>query len=351
MILQKEVKNMHIEAIRTQTEWLSLAAEWNQLLAESITPVPFLRHEYLTAWWNHRGGGEWPDSTLYILVARDDGGELIGVAPLFSSKNHAGEDALMLIGSIEISDFLDIIVKAADLEPFLDALLSHLTGSNAPHWDSLEWANLLETTATLPALQTAAAKYGLTFHQERIQPAPVITLPGDFDAYLESLDSRYRRELIRKMRNALGYFIPVEWYDVEEENSLESEVNDFIAMMREEEDKDVFLTDKMVAQIHAIAQATFEAGYLKLSFLKVGKEKAAGYFNFDYNDRIWVYNSCIARKFGRLSPGIVLMGFIIQDAIEKGRAELDLMRGNEEYKYQLGGQDRYIIRATVKRAS
>jgi CelD/BcsL family acetyltransferase involved in cellulose biosynthesis len=342
---------MHIEVIRTETEWLSLAADWNRLLAESITPVPFLRHEYLAAWWEHRGGGEWPDSALYLMLARSDSGELLGAAPLFSSKNHAGEDALMLVGSIEISDFLDILVREADLEPFLDALLAHLTGPDAPHWDSLDWANLLETTPTLPALQTVAAKYGLTFYQERIQPAPVIALPGDFDTYLESLDSRYRRELVRKMRNVLGYFIPVEWYDVADGTTLDSEVDDFIAMMREEEDKDVFLTAEMVAQLHAIARAAFQAGYLKLSFLKVGNEKAAGYFNFDYDDRIWVYNSCIARKHGRLSPGIALMGFIIQDAVEKGCLELDLMRGDEEYKYQLGGQDRYVVRAAIKRDS
>jgi len=256
---------------------------------------------------------------------------------------------LMLIGSIEISDFLDILVREADLEPFLDALFAHLTGPHATQWKTLDWVNLLETTPTLLALEKAAVKYNLSFHQERIQPAPVITLPDDFDVYLESLDNRYRRELIRKMRNALGYFIPVEWYDVDDKNSLDSEVDDFITMMREEENKDTFLTDEMVAQIHAIAKITFEAGYLKLSFLKVGKEKAAGYLNFDFDNRIWVYNSCIARKFDRLSPGIVLMGFIIQDAIEKGRVEFDLMRGDEEYKYNLGGQDRFVVRATVKR--
>jgi hypothetical protein len=122
---------MNIEVIQTETEWLSLAEEWNQLLEESITPAPFLRHEYLTAWWEHRGGGEWPDGTLYILAARSDDGALEGVAPLFSSKNHAGKDAFMLIGSVEISDFLDILVRETHLEAFLDALLAHLTGPDA----------------------------------------------------------------------------------------------------------------------------------------------------------------------------------------------------------------------------
>ena len=35
---------------------------WNDLLSGSITDVPFLRYEYLSAWWNTRGGGEWPSA-------------------------------------------------------------------------------------------------------------------------------------------------------------------------------------------------------------------------------------------------------------------------------------------------
>lgn len=340
---------MHITVIHTETEWAKIADEWNQLLDKSISNVPFLRFEYLNAWWQRRGGGEWPDSVLYIITAHDDEGNLVGAAPLFLSKNYAGEPSLLLLGSIEISDFLDIIVQEADLEAFLEALLAHLTGSDSPQWNSLDWYNLIENSPTLPVLEKLASKYDLSFQQSRIQPAPYITLPSNFDEYLESLDTKYRRELTRKMRNAAGYFIPIQHYIVEDEGSLETEVNDFIAMMREEEEKDAFLTGKMVAQIHAIAQAAFKAGWLQLAFIKVGKEKAAGYFNFKYDNRIWVYNSCLARKFGNLSPGIVLMGRLLQEAIEKGYQEFDMMRGDEEYKYHLGGRDRFVVRVTMTR--
>jgi len=37
----------------------NLQSEWNELLAESVTHVPFLRFEYLRSWWQHLGGGEW----------------------------------------------------------------------------------------------------------------------------------------------------------------------------------------------------------------------------------------------------------------------------------------------------
>ncbi len=63
-----------------------LAEEWNKLLNDCFTHVPFLRYEYLHIWWETRGGGEWPDSDLAVVAARQDG-RLAGVAPLFSSKN------------------------------------------------------------------------------------------------------------------------------------------------------------------------------------------------------------------------------------------------------------------------
>jgi CelD/BcsL family acetyltransferase involved in cellulose biosynthesis len=41
------------------------------------------------------------------------------------------------------------------------------------------------------------------------------------------------------------------------------------------------------------------------------------------------------------------MGQVIQWACENGRPEFDFMRGDEEYKYRLGGVDRFVMRARV----
>ncbi|MEN8241740.1 MAG: GNAT family N-acetyltransferase [Chloroflexota bacterium] len=340
---------MKINTIQTVQAWDALAEEWNQLLAGSISNVPFLRHEYLRAWWQHLGGGEWESAELYILTGRDQDDALTGIAPFFLSKNHAGKPALFLLGSLEISDFLDLIVPAEQLDAFTDALLAHLTGPDAPTWEALEISNILEESPTLAALETAAGKYGLNFSQERLQPSPLITLPADFDTYLESLDSRYRRELTRKMRNVLRHFIPTRVVRVEDQADLDTEMEDFFAMMREEPEKDSFLQGTMIEQIKAVAQAAADHGWLDLRFLIVGREKAAGYLNFVYDNRVWVYNSCMASKFAKLSPGISLIGLLIQDAIEENTAAFDLMRGDEEYKYHLGGVDRWVVKAVVSR--
>src|SRR5512147_2189603 len=129
-----------------------LAGEWNALLSESITQVPFLRYEYLWTWWTTRGGGEWPHSELAIVTARE-GERLVGIAPLFSTQNREGEAALLLLGSIEISDYLDLIVRSQDLPGFLAGLLDFLAQAEPTKNLLLDWHNLLETSPTLPALK------------------------------------------------------------------------------------------------------------------------------------------------------------------------------------------------------
>ena len=69
---------MNLEIHTTYPEHLK--AEWNALLGESVSHVPFLRHEYLSAWWQTRGGGEWPpEAQLAVVTARQDG-RLIAVS-------------------------------------------------------------------------------------------------------------------------------------------------------------------------------------------------------------------------------------------------------------------------------
>ncbi|MGE5663197.1 MAG: GNAT family N-acetyltransferase [Deltaproteobacteria bacterium] len=45
---------------------------------------------------------------------------------------------------------------------------------------------------------------------------------------------------------------------------------------------------------------------------------------------------------------MVLVARCIEDAIGEGMREYDFLRGRERYKYDLGGRDRIVFRATVR---
>src|SRR5258705_12482466 len=92
-------------------------ATWNALVEQSIADTPFSRYEYLAEWWQTLGGGEWKSAEL-VLVSATENDQLIGIAPLFIVEYEARQ-ALLLIGSIEVSDYLDLIVREADLSSFI----------------------------------------------------------------------------------------------------------------------------------------------------------------------------------------------------------------------------------------
>ncbi len=339
---------MQTHIIRTLSEWNKLAGPWNQFLETSANNVPFLRHEYLTTWWQTLGGGEWPQGKLFIFTAKN-AADFVGIAPLFRTKTPLGDNALMLIGSHEISDYLDFIALTETLPQFVDALFEHLTGPDAPAWDVLDLYNLIEDSATLEALEAGAHKWGLQYTQEQIQPAPRIALAENWEAYLESIQGKQRREIRRKLRRAEGFYAPVNWYIVEDEAQLDAEMDAFMSLMAYDPEKERFLTEVMKSQMRAAVHSAFRAGWLQLAFLTVGDEKAAAYLNFDYEGQIWVYNSGLNFKFQELSPGWVLLAHLIQWAIERGRTTFDMMRGDEVYKYRFGGVDRFVVRAQIKR--
>ena len=338
---------MKYTLINSLESFNALAADWNSLLAESVSNVPFLRHEYLRAWWDSLGGGEWSSGELAIVTAYR-GDELIGIAPLFLTM-HEGVPSLMFLGSIEISDFLDLIVRPDDLGDFVSGLLDFLASDSGLAWSALDWQNLLENSATLPTLCAESESRGWDFVQETLQPAPRVILPGNFDEYLMGIKKKQRHEIRRKMRRAAASEKNVRWYIVEDENSLDEEIEACCQLMAQDPEKQAFLTQTMKSQMKAAIHAAFDAGWLQLAFLEVDGEKAAGYLNFDYGNRIWVYNSGLDMKFRDLSPGWVLLGYLLQWANENARTEFDFMRGDEPYKYRFGGVDRFVVRARVVR--
>jgi CelD/BcsL family acetyltransferase involved in cellulose biosynthesis len=96
-------------------------------------------------------------------------------------------------------------------------------------------------------------------------------------------------------------------------------------------------------------RCAFDTGCLHLSFLEIDGRKAAGYFSFNYLNRLWIYNSGLNRDFSELSPGWVLLGFLLKQANEEKFKEFDFLRGDENYKYKFGAIDRAVVRVTITR--
>jgi CelD/BcsL family acetyltransferase involved in cellulose biosynthesis len=330
------------------------SSAWNGLVEQSIADTPFSRYEYLTEWWKTLGGGEWKDAEL-VLVSANENDQIVGIAPLFIAE-YDGQRALLLIGSIEISDYLDLIVREADLPRFLSGLIDFLASSLADTlrsnsgqaWRALDWYNLPDNSPTLTALKAESATRGWNYHEEIYRPTPRIALNGDFEEYLSRVEKKQRHEIRRKMRRAAESG-RVRFTVVDKNVDIEPELETFFHLMIQDPGKAEFLHEVMRDQMSKSIRTAYEQGYLWLAFLEVDGVKAAASLNFDYKNKLWGYNSGVSREHMELSPGWVLMAHVIQWCCENGRTEFDFMRGDEDYKYRFGGVNRFVMRARVIR--
>lgn len=335
---------LSVTAYRDVSGFKELAGEWNALLHRSAADTVFLTLEFQRVWWRYLGEGD-----LRIVVFRD-GGELIGIAPLFLNVNADGRRVLATVGGVEVADYLDLIVAQGREDEVYAALLDHLTWPEASDWDVLDLCNVHQDSPTLAMLPALAEARGWTALVAKEDVCPVAQLPGSWDEYLQMLSKKSRHELRRKLRRAEAYE-RLRWYIVGPAQDLGSEVEAFLDLMAASTpDKEAFLTSQMRSFFRELAHAMDDAGWLQLVFLEIEGQRAAAYFNFIYNNRVMVYNSGLDwQSFPSLSTGIVLAAYSIQHAIEHGRDAFDFMQGDERYKYQLGGQDVEVRRLTIRK--
>ena len=323
------------------------AQEWNDLLKESVIDTPFLRHEYQRGWWEHRGGGEWQNAQLVLVSAREDG-RLIGIAPLFVAE-YEGKSALLLVGSIEISDYLDLIVRMDDHSRFITGLLDFLASTIPDNWSTVDWYNLPDSSPTLATLKAEAESRGWAHLEEMYRPTPRIALNGSFDEYLSRVEKKQRHEIRRKMRRAIESERGVRWF-ISDMADPEAEIDSFLKLMEQDQGKASFLREPMRAQMRDVIRTAHENGWLWLAFLEADGQRIAAALNFDCENKLWGYNAGVNRDFMDLSPGWVLLGHVLEWCCQNGRYEFDFMRGDEDYKYRFGGVNKYVMRAKLTRS-
>lgn len=333
---------MKTELVMGDSIFELLSSEWDGLASHGMTDTPFQTLAYQRAWWTHLK----PEgAALLSIVTRSDEGTLLGIGCFY-----ARDGQLHFNGCIEETDYLDLITPADQAKEVWQATWECLVAEGFPAWRVLELCNVPAASPTRTILPELARTRGLEIDESVNEVCPVIQLPITFDDYLSMLDSKQRRELSRKLRRAEAADVVTTVIDAGA--GLDVEVDDFLDLLQKSTfEKRDWLNGGRRALFHEVAQAAQDAGTLQLMFTSIEGRRAAGLFNFDYRDRIWVYNSGLdPAAFAALSPGLVLTATAIQHAIESGRKEFDFLRGDEEYKYRFGAVDTRIYRLRVVRS-
>lgn len=355
---------MKLEVYRDSKGFDTLQAEWDALVQRSTANVLFMTLEWQRAWWGSFGAGK----DLRLFTVRDEGDALVAICPLFIQQTLIDPKALLpeisverpkaiahsesrrtvhLVGGTEVSDYLDIIAlpqyhrEACTL--FLDALAQE-------DWQILDLRCIPAASPTVQTVSELAKARGWIVQLAREDVCPIVELPATWEEYLSTkLDKKQRHELRRKMRRAEQEAV-VDWYWVTFDDFDEG-LRLFIQLHKASHpEKDAFMDERMQGFFRAIAHAALEKGWLRLSILRFNRKPVASYLCFDYGGDRLVYNSGFELSaYADLGPGIVLLGYLIDDAIKQGCKRFDFLQGGERYKYEFGAVDTEVLRLFIQR--
>ncbi len=310
--------------------------QWTALLSRCATDTVFLTPWWQRTWWRCFG-----DDYDLRLLAVEDGGHTLGLAPLVER-----DGLLSFLGDTDLFDYHDFIVPRGDEDRFHEAVLDHFADSGGA---SLDLKSIPEHSPALELLPAAAERRGLSVELEREEVAPVAELPATWDEFVAGLGKKYRHELRRKLRRleAAGDH---KLYMCDNDRDLSSCLAEFFPLHRSSSpEKAAFWNPKREEFFVDVLTEAAARDVLRLAVLELNGERPAMCVSFDYGSSYLLYNSGYDPAYARLSVGLLNKALTIKRAIASGKRVFDFLRGDERYKYELGAVDRWIYRLTVRR--
>lgn len=313
----------------------SLRAEWSSLCDESPGTTPFQRPEWLLPWCR-----AFPRPSPRHLAVRA-GGRLVGLLPLFLYRRDDGARTLAFLGAGP-SDYLDGIVAPGREAEVGAAVMAHLAGD--PGWDLCDWEQL---PAGSPLLAWPAP-VGWRDETTAGDPCPVLPLPGR----IEDLPCTRQLANLRKYRRraAARGELALETADAADLPAALSTLLELHRVRWSARGGAGQLADPAMPGFLATAASAFAArGALALHLLRLGGRPIAGLLGFRERGTLCCYLQGSDPGFHALSPGVLLLGAVVERAIAEGLAAVDLLRGLEPYKLWWGAEPRPTYRRRLRR--
>lgn len=286
----------------------------------------FILPPWLKVWGKHFA----PESDIAILVVKRPE-RIIGIAPLLLKNETA-----TIIGSPNVCDYEDFLIADGEEAIFSQALLDFLKQKRI---------RLLEPGVIRPDSKIAIGF--LPFVRESgaeiiCQPDEV-TLEKDlqptWEEYLQTLDSKQRHEIRRKLRR-LDEEGKIAYRFATDTSSAPEFLNIFLKMFVESrEDKAEFLTSQAEGFFRDLTVTMAEHGFLRGGILELDSTPMAAVLAFDYKNTVYLYNSGFDPAQSQLSVGVLSKALLIKDSIERGKKIFNFLKGAERYKYHLGGKE------------
>ncbi len=360
---------------------------WDRLLAVTACATPFSRWTFHRAWWDGYGESAHEDYLICFPAGGRgalDPASIVAIVPLMHRHEVEPDDSILrtairhaprlaptpipdrakavFFAASYHADYATLLCDRAGLPDVAAAVVETLaSGPDPSHgpddWDVVDLRRLRADDPALPALEAAfraaADRYGWAVTREQEDVCPVLRVDtDDWDTYLNTLTTKDRHEIRRKVRRAEAAG-PVEFEDVA---APASAVDEFIAIHQARWGADGLFPETPGGErsrhfFRRLAELEGPGGALRLGRLRAAGRTIFMCVGFHQRDTVYYYNAGSDPDARALSPGVVGVAHYLRHGLAAGYRVFDFLRGNEPYKYSWGAVDEPIYRLIVTRGA
>jgi len=327
---------------------LALGADaWDALLARDASPSPFMSWGWHRAWAESAPAEELDASQVLLLHGADRALQAVLPVRMCRVRFHRVWVRALnwAIGDIGCPDQLDVLAGAEADMPSLAAAIE------AMPWEIIVLDNLAERAPNAERLCAALAVRGHTIRRSPLWRCPRLELPRSWDGYLATLSANRRQILRRKERGLFrDHRAAVVDYG---EDRLDEGWGHLLRLHEQRWDGvggGAFRDSRSERLQRQFAGEMAKQQRLWLSTLDLEGQPAAAWYGFTAGDTVYFYQGGRDPRWERESVGQVLMGMMIQRAIQQGFRAFSFLRGDDRYKRQWTSDARMTHESVTFRA-
>jgi CelD/BcsL family acetyltransferase involved in cellulose biosynthesis len=307
----------------------SLRPEWDRLLENHTSHVPFLCFDWFRVWLKHF----LKNNELFILLLYHNE-QLVAIAPfVICSENYKGvlkTRKVCLIGNV-YSPIKTLIFQSADIEDRAECLrhIFNYFCNTYKDWDLMEFDSIPEEDRNFEILKTTAGENGFKgrdFFSFNDWVLDEINFSGE--EYMRCRPKNLRKELGKRKRRLqrkgdLRFEVGTDKNNFDYYMGLYDEVRDK-SWKYPEADK-FFLSE--------FRKVFMEKGWLRFSVLFFDGAPISCHLRIIYNQSAYFLESVYDLEYKAFSPTTILRSELIQYVIDKENARIiHSIRGDEPYK-------------------
>ena len=331
-------------SVWSESEFLASRTEWDNLCMCANGDPLFMSWLWQSLWWTHFGPEN--DLHLHIIAVRNSQNKLIALAPFCQRNlNVHGVSTIRLeaLGNLwqgpqtMRSEYIEPLIDPDWLEPASSAIADSLL-----RLDEVDELIIHDCPINSRSAGRIVSKLQNRWFVRKMvrlgeDETRYALLPNDMSKFLSELGPNTRRRLYgrRRLVETTGNVKTAE----ASASNLALFFEDLNRFHVHRWGQPVF-EDRRLAFHMELASELLKSGRLKLSRLTVGEKTISILYDIVAGEREYNLQMGFDQDFlkGKLSPGILHLGFAIEEAILEGRKEFDLLAGfgkTEQYKNRL----------------